>query len=114
MAGDDDISSREGYVRKALAKMGLELRKSGGGYQIVDASTLKAVAGAQGPDGYSMSLGDIEDYTALAFWAHRKAERREQLAQAAKMAGWDPNSPHPGLPEGTGIVLSDSPPPDRD
>jgi hypothetical protein len=107
MADDDEIS-REGNLRTALERIGLTLRKSGGGYQVVDAGTLRAVAGAQGPNGYSMSLKDAEDFAVMAFWAHGKAGRQEQLAQAIEVAGWDPDSSHPGLPEGTGLILSDS------
>jgi hypothetical protein len=112
MAEDDEISSREANLRSVLGKVGLALRRSGGGYQVVDASTLKAVAGAQGPNGYSMSLKDAEDYAVMAFWAQGKAGRQEQLPRAVEIAGWDPTSPHRSLPEGTGIVLSDPPPPE--
>lgn len=115
MAEDDEISSREAILRAALGRIGLALHTSGGGYQVVDASTLKPVAGAKGPGGYSMSLKGAEDFTVMASWAHGNADRRGQLAQAVEMAGWDPDSPHPGLPDGTGIVLSDSlrPEPER-
>ena len=112
MAEDDRISRREANLHTVLGRFGLALRKSGGGYQVVDAGTLKAVAGAQGPDGYSMSLQDAEDFGFMAIWAHGKVGREEQLERAKKMAGWDPDSPHPGLPEGFGFVLSDSPPPE--
>jgi hypothetical protein len=109
MAEDDEISRREANMRTTLERIGLALRKSGGGYQVVDASTLQAVAGGQSPNGYSMSLKDAEDFAVMAFWAHGKAGRQEQLAQAIEVAGWDPDSPHPGLPEGAGFILSDSP-----
>jgi hypothetical protein len=112
MAEDDRISRREANLDTVLGRFGLALRKSGGGYQVVDAGTLKAVAGAQGPAGYSMSLEDAEDFGFMYVWAHRKAGRAEQVERAIKIAGWDPDSPHPGLPGGIGIVLSDSPPPE--
>ena len=96
MAGDADISSREASCRAALAKVGLALRQAGGGYQVVDASTQEAVAGQQGPDGYSMSLDEVEDYTVMRFWAKGRPDRTEQVKQVKEWSGWKPGSRRPG------------------
>jgi len=93
VAGADEVRSREANCRTVLAKLGLAVRKSGGGYQVVRASTLEAVAGRQGPDGYSMSLDDVEGYAVMAVWAKGRADGPAQLAQAAKLAGWAPDAP---------------------
>jgi NAD dependent epimerase/dehydratase family enzyme len=110
MAENERTSEREANIRTVLGRIGLALRESGGGYQVVDASTLKAIAGSEGHGGYSMSLKDAEDFTLMATWAHGKPGREEQLRQGTEMAGWNPDSPHAGLPEGTGLVLSDPSP----
>jgi len=112
MAEDDRSSEREANLRTVLGRFGLALRESGGGYQVVDASTMEAVAGAQGPNGYSMSLKDAEDFAVMAVWAYGKPGRREQLEEAIRTAGWDPASPHAGPPKGAAFVLSDPPPPE--
>ena len=93
MAGADEIGSREAKCRTVLARLGLALHQSGGGYQVVGASTLEAVAGRQGRDGGSMSLNDVEGYAILAVWAEGRAGGQEQLRQAAVLAGWAPAAP---------------------
>jgi hypothetical protein len=95
MAEADEISSREASCRTVLARVGLGLRKSGGGYQVVNASTHEPVAGWQGPDGGSMSLSDVEDY---AFMAVRTQGRAGEML-------WPVDGPPKRLPEGVALAF---------
>jgi hypothetical protein len=100
MSGADDISRREANCRTLLEGMGLALRKSGDGYQVVNAGTPEPAAGQQGLDEDPMSLREVEDLTALAlFWPKGRVGGRAQPY----------DSLDEGLPEGTMLLFQDPP-----